>query len=132
MRVLVDTSVWASLFRRSGRPESPGVGKLGILLQGKEDVVLTGLILQEVLQGFREEAAFRAVAAHLESFPLLRSSRDEFVAAAALHRRCAISGVSASTADCQIATAAIRHGCLLLTADRDFERIAGVSPLRLA
>ena len=132
MRVLVDTSVWASLFRRSGPPDPPGVRKLGALLRGREELVLTGLILQEVLQGFREEATFRTVAAHLESFPLLDSDRRAFVAAAALHRRCAASGVSASTADCQIAAVAIRHGCHLLTADRDFERIARLSPLRLA
>ncbi|HKB14734.1 MAG TPA: PIN domain nuclease, partial [Planctomycetota bacterium] len=115
-----------------GPPDPPGVRKLGAFLRGDGEVVLTGLILQEVLQGFREERAFRAVSLDLESIPLLRSSRADFVAAAALHRRCAASGVSASTADCQIASAAIRHRCRLLTADRDFERIARLSPLRLA
>jgi predicted nucleic acid-binding protein len=39
--------------------------------------------------------------------------------------------VSASTADCQIAAAAIRNRCFLLTADTDFERIARLSDLRL-
>ena len=132
MRILVDTSVWASLFRKGGPPDQPAVRKLVAMLRRNEDVVLMGLILQEVLQGFREEGTFRSVAARLEWFPLLRSSRDDFVAAAALHRRCATAGLSASTADCQIATAAIRHGCLLLTADADFERIARHSPLKLA
>ncbi len=132
MRILVDTSVWASLFRKAGATDPPGVRRLGALLRGDEEVVLTGRILQEVLQGFRDEPAFRAVTADLESIPLLRSSRADFVAAAALHRRCAASDVSASTTDCQIASAAIRHGCHLLTSDRDFERIARLSPLKLA
>jgi len=33
---------------------------------------------------------------------------------------------------CQIAIAAIRHDCLLLSADKDFERIARLGELRLA
>jgi len=43
----------------------------------------------------------------------------------------AIKGVSASTADYQIAVTAIRNECALLTTDRDFERIARVSDLAL-
>ena len=76
--------------------------------------------------------AFSKVARHLDPFPLLDLGRRDFVAAASLHRVCASTGVSASTADCQIAAAAIRHECLLLTADRDFDRIARLSPLKLA
>jgi predicted nucleic acid-binding protein len=33
---------------------------------------------------------------------------------------------------CQVAIAAIRHDCLLLSADKDFESIAPLSDLRLA
>ena len=132
MRVLVDTSVWSLALRKDGPAGHPAVVKLADYLRSDEDVFLTGLILQEILQAFRSEASFRQVARHLEPFPLLATGRPEAVAAATLHRICAAKGVTASTADCQIATAAIRHECLLLTADRDFERIAKWSALRLA
>lgn len=93
--------------------------------------MLTGLILQEVLQGFRQDVAFRKVAGRLEAFPLLQLDRAHYVAAARLRRACAAAGVTASTGDCQIAAAAVAHGCGLLAADRDFEAIARHAPLRL-
>jgi predicted nucleic acid-binding protein len=132
MRVLVDTSVWSLSFRKKGPAAHPSVAKLRALLEAHEDVVLTGLILQEILQAFRSDTAFQSVAAALDAFPLLPLERDDCIGAAALHRRCAAAGVSASTADCQIAVAAIHHGCLLLTADEDFRRMTSLSALRLA
>ena len=132
MRVLVDTSVWSLSLRKRGPTDHPTVGKLMTLLQADEDVVLTGLILQEILQAFRSHSTFRRVARSLEPFPLLDLERRDYIAAASLHRSCAARGVSVSTADCQIAIASIRHDCLLLSADRDFERIARLSDLRLA
>jgi len=102
------------------------------MLQTDEDVFLIGLILQEILQAFRSDSSFRRVARHLEPFPLLELERGDFIEAATLHRKCAARGLSVSTADCQIAQAAIRHDCLLLSADRDFERIARFSELKLA
>ncbi|MEE9229440.1 MAG: PIN domain nuclease [Acidobacteriota bacterium] len=132
MRALVDTSVWSLSLRKKRPAECPTVEKLMSLLRADEDVFLTGLILQEILQAFRSDSSFRRVARHLEPFPLLELKRIDFVAAASLHRKCAARGVSVSTADCQIATAAIRHECLLLSADKDFERIARFSKLKLA
>jgi hypothetical protein len=131
MRVLVDTSVWSLALRRKGPAHHPSVVRLASLLRANEDLFLTGLILQEVLQAFRSEASFRAIGKHLEPFPLLDLGRSDYAYAATLHRRCAARGVSASTADCQIAAAAIRHDCGLLTADRDFERIARLDGLEL-
>ena len=132
MRVLVDTSVWSLSLRKHGPSDHPTVEQLTTLLQADEDVVLTGLILQEILQAFRSHSMFRRVARRLEPFPLLDLERRDYIAAASLHRSCAARGVSVSTADCRIAIAAIRHDCLLLSADRDFERIARFSDLRLA
>ena len=132
MRVLVDTSVWSLSLRKEGQAAHPTVGKLEALLRSDEDIFLTGLILQEILQAFRSDSSFRKVARHLEPFPHLELERPDFITAATLHRKCASRGVSTSTADCQIATAAIRHACLLLSADQDFEGIARLSDLKLA
>lgn len=131
MRVLVDTSVWSLALRKGGPADHPGVRKLSALLSSKEDLVLIGVILQEVLQAFRQQKTFRTVAAHFEPFPLVALTRQDYIAAASLHRRCAARGISISTIDCQIAAVAIRHRCTLLSADKDFERIASVSALKL-
>lgn len=129
MKVLVDTSVWSRVLRTGGRTE-PAARRLDALL-GKADVVLTGLVLQEILQAFRSESAFRRVARELDAFPLLQLDRAHYVAAAKLRRSCAAAGIAASTADCQIAAAAIEHRCVLFTLDRDFEAIASRSTLKL-
>ena len=128
---MADTSVWSLALRKKGAVDHPAVAGLGSLLRANENVFLTGLILQEVLQAFRSEASFRTIVRHLEPFPLLTLERSDYVDAARLHRRCAANALTVSTADCQIAAAAIRHGCLLLTADKDFERMARVSDLKL-
>jgi hypothetical protein len=132
MRVLVDTSVWSLSLRKKGPTDHPAVAKLTALLRDDEEIVLTGLILQEILQAFRMDSLFQRVTRRLEPFPLLDLDRRDFIAAAALHRNCAAKGVSVSTADCQIAASAIRHDCLLLSADKDFERIARLTNLNLA
>ena len=131
MRVLVDTSVWSLALRKKGPADHPSVRALSSLLLAGEDVFLVGVVLQEVLQAFRSERPFQTIATHLEPFALLPLERSDFVAAASLHRRCAGKGLTTSTVDCQIATAAIRHNCRLLSADDDFKRIARVSDLKL-
>jgi len=132
VRVLVDTSDWSLALRKGGPAQHPAVHRLDALLEQGEDVFLTGVILQELLQAFRAERTVRKVRTYLEPFPLLALDRDGCADAAALHRRCAAHGISASTVNCQIATAAMLHGCALLTADRDFTHIARHSGLELA
>jgi predicted nucleic acid-binding protein len=89
-------------------------------------------MLQEILQAFRRSTALKTVAEHLEAVPLPFLGRGDYVEAAAIHRKCASKGIFASTTDCQIAQAAIRHGYLLLTADKDFVHIARHSALKSA
>jgi predicted nucleic acid-binding protein len=132
VRVLVDTSVWSLALRRNVPEDHPQVKLLAGLIRGGEDVFLTGSILQEVLQAFRAEATFRRMVRYFDPFPLLPMDRAIHVAAATLHRTCARHGVAASTVDCEIAAAAIQHRCALLTADKDFERMARYCDLVLA
>ncbi len=129
--ILVDTSVWSLFLRKDGPADHSAVRAFAASLAGDRDVVVTGLILQEILQAFRSEATFEKLSDYLESFPLLELRRSDCIAAAALHRRCAAKGISAATADCQIAALAIAYECELLTTDKDFDHIARWSPLEL-
>ena len=52
MTFLVDTSVWSLALRRDGDPSQPEVRALEDALLGDDVVVTTGLVLQELLQGF--------------------------------------------------------------------------------
>ena len=131
MKVLVDTSVWSLAFRKEGPADHSAVKKLARLLEDGEELFLAGVILQEILQAFRSEITVRQVERHLADFPLLPLERKGFVEAAALFRHCASKGISVSTIDCEIGMNAIRHDCFLLTADKDFERMAKHCDLKL-
>lgn len=132
MSLVVDTSVWSLALRRGSPSPDPQVAKLATALMQRQPIVLLGVILQEVLQGIREESRFEAVKDYLQAFPIWAMDRADYVAAARLWNLCRSKGVQASTADIQIAVMCVQHDCELLTCDRDFEHIAGFCPLRLA
>ena len=63
---LVDTSVWIEGFRRRGPLDLEGVVNL-------EKVITCLPVVQEVLQGFRDERAFRLARDSMFAFPLVDS-----------------------------------------------------------
>jgi predicted nucleic acid-binding protein len=124
--LLVDTSVWIEVFRRPSRFELTSVADL-------DEVVTCLPIIQEVLQGFREEHAFRIAREAMFALPILESPlpQEIFEEAAQLYRAARRSGVTVrSGVDCLIASCAIRHGIPVLHHDRDFTLLAGVSSLQ--
>jgi predicted nucleic acid-binding protein len=131
MNVLVDTSVWSLALRRKAPQVGREVQALAAAIELGE-ACLIGTILQEVLQGFAEKRQAAQLAADLSAFPLVELRRSDFTFAAEVWNTCRAKGISLSTADAQIAAAAVNHDCLLLTADRDFGRVARYFPLRLA
>jgi predicted nucleic acid-binding protein len=132
MSVVVDSSVWCHVWGKGTPPDDPQVRKLlGLVKQGPETIALLGVILQEVLQGLRDERQFARAREQLEEFPLIALDRQDYVAAANLRHRCQTRGVQAGTVDLQIAAACLQHDCALLTCDADFSRIAACCPLQL-
>jgi predicted nucleic acid-binding protein len=131
MNVIVDTSVWSLVLRRGFRSDHPQAIKLADLLAEKRPVALLGVILQEILQGIRDPSQFDRIRRSLEAVELLDLGRDDFVAAAELWNLCRSHGVQASSTDCLIAAACLRHDCRLLTSDQDFQQMARFCPLQL-
>ena len=131
MNVIVDTSVWSLVLRRGSPPDDPQAVALRDMLQEGKPIQLLGIIVQEILQGVRNPSEFDKVRANLKAFSLLTLGRDDFVAAAELWNLCRSHGIQATTVDCEIAAACLRHDCALLTSDRDFEHIAKYCPLQL-
>lgn len=131
MNLLVDTSVWSLALRRDGEPSEPAVGYLVRALAEGDSIFTTGLILQELLQGFRGPKARESILERFKPLPLLVPERRDHVAAAELRNRCRRRGLQVGTIDALLAALAIRHQLRLLTSDRDFDRIAAVEPLEL-
>ena len=124
MSLLVDTSVWSLALRRDRPTESPEVDAILRALAGPDIVMTTGLILQELLQGFVPDRARAQIIERFASMPLVEPDRNDYVAGAEVRNECRRAGVQLGTVDALIAQLAIRHGHTLLTTDRDFAHAA--------
>jgi predicted nucleic acid-binding protein len=123
--LLVDSSLWVEVFRKPSRLDLHGVADL-------EEIVTCLPVIQEVLQGFREEHAFRIAREAMLAFPIVESplSLDLFEEAVQLYRTARRSALTIrSSADCLIAACALRHGLTVLHHDRDFPKLARISAL---
>lgn len=124
--VLVDTSAWIEVFRKPAR--------LAIEEVVDFDEIVTCLpVVQEVLQGFTAEDAFRVGRDAMLALPIVESPlRDDvFVEAVDLYRRARRAGITVrSSVDCLIAACAIRHDLTVLHHDRDYPALARVSALQ--
>ena len=131
MTLFVDTSVWSLALGRDTPADLPEVEVLGRALRDGEQVVTTGIVLQELLQGFNGQKAGARIVERFSVLPLLVPGRDDHVAAAELRNACRRRRVQIGTIDALLATLCIAHDLELLTADTDFARIAEHHPLRL-
>ena len=131
MSLFVDTSVWSLAFRRDVRPDSPEVDALAEALRRGDLVVSTGLVLQELLQGFTGPRARDAIIERFSAIGLVMPDRQDHVEAAGIRNTCRRGGVQAGTVDALLAQLAIRHDLVMLTTDADFTHIARHVPLRL-
>lgn len=98
-----------------------------------DEIVVCLPVVQEVLQGFREERAFDVARDAMLSFPIVESPLTEtvFLEAASLYRSARRQGKTVRSAvDCLIAACAIRNGLEVLHRDRDFPALAEVSALK--
>jgi predicted nucleic acid-binding protein len=131
MNVLVDTSVWSLALRRDDHPPGPEAEALRRLLAGGGSVFTTGLILQELLQGFRGPRQWKAILEAFAALPLVVPDRDDHIEAASLRNECRRHGLQVGTIDALLARICLRHGLEIFTTDRDFAGIARHAPLRI-
>ena len=124
--ILVDTSVWIEVFRRRRPLDLTAIVDF-------DDVATCLPIVQEVLQGFRDEKAYRTARDAMLSLPIVESPlREEvFMDAVDLFRTARKTGRTVrSSTDCLIAACALRSDMEMLHRDRDFAVLAEISTLR--
>lgn len=131
MTLFVDTSVWSLAFRRDAPPAVPEVTELTRALERGEMLVATGLVLQELLQGFSGPRARARLLERFAALPFLVPDRGDHIEAAELRNACRRGGVQVGTIDALLAQLCLHHGLTMLTTDRDFTNIAAHCPLRL-
>ena len=89
-------------------------------INGGDGIVTTGLVLQELLQGFAGPRARRSIIDRFTALPLLTPDRQDHIDAAELRNRCRRAGVQLGTIDAVLAQLCIRHSLTILTTDNDF------------
>lgn len=123
--VLVDTSVWIEVFRKSS----------GFRLEDYVDFdeVVTCLpVVQEVLQGFRDPLAHRKARNSMLALPMVENplTLEVYDKAIELYRAARRNGITVrSSVDCLIAACALRNSLSVLHHDRDYKALAKASLL---
>jgi predicted nucleic acid-binding protein len=129
MNVIVDTSVWSLVLRRSSPdPETTRIVN-ALVHQGRAQML--GIIRQELLSGVHTAERFEALRAELAHFQDLPVESEDHERAARLFNRCRTKGVQGSNIDFLICALALRHDLLVFTTDADFTHIAKVVHLKL-
>ena len=131
MTLFVDTSVWSLALRRDSVPDVPEVRRLREALSGGETVFATGIVLQELLQGFRAPEAKSTIVERFAEIAMINPARNDYINAADLRNRCRRRGIQVGTIDALLAQICVQHGLLMLSTDRDFAHIARWTPLEL-
>ncbi len=131
MNLFVDTSVWSLALRRDQPAGSAEVGVLNRAIDGDDMLWTTGLVLQELLQGFSGPKAHRQIVDHFSALPLIVPDRTDHIHAAELRNHCRRNGVQIGTIDALFAQLCIRHDLTMLTADEDFRHVAKHAALKV-
>jgi predicted nucleic acid-binding protein len=124
--LLLDSSVWID---RSRGAETQATRYVD-MHEDREEIALTGIVYQEVLQGARSERGFEQLREMLSAMLLLEPREwSTYEIAAILYRRARSAGLTVRKPnDCLIAAIALEHGALLVHNDRDFFALAQVEP----
>lgn len=131
MTLLVDTSVWSLAFRRDAPADNPEVHALRKALEGDGIIVTTGLVLQELLQGFTGPRARKDIIDRFSALPFLMPDRQDHIDAAELRNECRRKGVQIGTIDAVLAQLCIGHDLTLPTTGQDFSLAATHCALRV-
>ena len=131
MSLLVDTSVWSLAFGRDPPALVKEVRELVRAIEAGEELITTGLVLQELLQGFSGPRNRAQILDRFAALPLLVPDRRDHVNAAELRNKCRRGGIQIGTIDALLAQLCVRHDLMMLTCDRDFRNIARHCALKL-
>ena len=120
MSLLVDTSVWSLAFRRDSQVATPEVSTLQHSLDGADQVFTTGLVMQELLQGFSGPKARDQLIERFGALGFLQPDREDHIEAAGIRNTCRRNGVQIGTIDAVLIQLALKNDLVLLSSDNDF------------
>ncbi len=128
--LLVDTSVWIDYFNGV---ESAQTDLLHSHIKSDFPIFLCPPVLQEILQGFRDDRDYSRAKTLLLEYPILTMDPvGAAIGAADIYRKARKKGKTVrKSTDCLIACHAVFHGVPILQKDRDFPLLADVCGLKV-
>ena len=124
--ILVDTSIWVEFFKKSS--------KIVIPIEMIPNIAVCPPVVQEVLQGIKEDSVFKNIQRSLLSFKAAGENlnTDTYIEASSIYRSARRRGITIrSSIDCLIAVIALREKYQIWHQDRDFSAIARFTDLKL-
>jgi predicted nucleic acid-binding protein len=126
-KVLVDTSVWITFFRK----KDPGLtDRIATLLKSGR-AVYTGIIALELINGAKGQHELQTLYDAFDTMPNIAINETTYLRAGKLGYDLARKGHTVSTVDLLIAQTVIENSLSLMTYDEHFSVIAKYSPLVL-
>ena len=129
--ILVDTSVLIDFFK--GARNKPA-DRFRTVLREKIPFGITPFILQEVLQGAKNDVSYKMLKKYLETqrFYHPKDPVGSYADAARIYFVCRRRGITIrSTIDCLIAQTAMEHDLSLLHNDKDFDAMKEAIKLKV-
>jgi len=126
-KVLVDTSVWITFFRKKDSELTERIATL--LKSGK--AVYTGIIALELINGAKGQHELQTLYDAFDIMQCIAVNENTYLHAGKLGYALARKGHTLSTVDLLIAQTAIENNLSLMTYDEHFSVIAKYSPLVL-
>lgn len=128
--LVFDTSVWIDFLHNKSNPASD---LLTSYIEGNDQILLTPTILQEILQGIRDNAQYKHIREILSYFTTLQLPPIQAaVGSADLYRSIRKKGLTVRKSnDCLIAFYAIEFSTALVHSDSDFDLIGKHTKLKI-
>ncbi len=128
--IVVDTTVWIDFLAARGTVFDRHLAEL---LDADAPIALVDIVYCEILQGIRDEEAYRRIRLSLLAHPILRPrGLETFEAAANLYRTGRGRGLTIRrSVDCLIAATCLENEAEIYHNDRDFDALARVSALMI-
>ena len=124
--VLVDSSVWVNYFIGRQKNISESIGAY----LGEHRIATNDVIRMEILTGAKDEAQYSDLSDQWEALHNLPVTTSVWRRAERLRFELRRKGHLVPLADAVIASSAISYDCNLLHADRHFDFIAAITPLK--
>lgn len=131
IKLLIDTSVWSEALRRKEKSLNSSETLVRRIIENNDEIIIIGIILQEILSGITNEKLFSEIQNILNDFSYVEITKMDYIYAAELRNKCKKKGITACSFDFLIASMAISNKLTLVTYDNDFKNISKYTELKI-